>query len=138
MKKTILSNSQKEIIGLIKNINKAWLEGRIENLRKYFHKNIIMISPDFNSRMTGLEEIIKSYKDFYSNSKTYSFEESDFHIEVFDKTATADYLYHIIYEINNKRFEGTGREVWTFTNMINHWIAVQRFMANVIDKEINR
>jgi hypothetical protein len=64
MKKTILSNSQKEIIGLIKNINKAWLEGRIENLRKYFHKNIIMISPDFNSRMTGLEEIIKSYKDF--------------------------------------------------------------------------
>jgi hypothetical protein len=57
---------------------------------------------------------------------------------VFDKTATADYLYHIIYEINNKRFEGTGREVWTFTNMINHWIAVQRFMANVIDKEINR
>jgi hypothetical protein len=136
IKAETLSNSQKEILNLIKNINKAWLEGRIEDLKKYFHNNIIMIFPDFNSRMTGLEEIIKSYKDFYASSKTYSFDESDFHIDVFDKTANADYAYHIVYEINNKKYDGTGREIWTFANIDNDWFAVWRFMTNVVDKEI--
>ncbi len=138
MEKTeVLNSSQKEILNLIKSINRAWLGGRIEDLRKYFHNNIIMISPDFNNRMTGSEEIIKSYKDFYSNSKTYSFDESDFHVELFDKTATADYLYHIVYEINNKKYDGTGREIWTFSNTNNYWLAVWRFMTNVVDKEVS-
>jgi hypothetical protein len=137
MEKTKALNSpQKEILNLIKSINKTWLEGRIEDLRNFFHQNIVMISPDFNNRLTGSDEIIKSYKDFYNSSKTYGFNESDFHIELFDKTATADYLYHIIYEINNKKYNGTGREVWVFTNIKNHWFAVQRFMTNVADKEV--
>ncbi len=105
------NNNQTEILSIIKNINKAWLEGRAEDLRNYFHEEIIMISPDFKSRLTGIGEIIKSYKGFYEKSKIYSFHESDFHIKVFDKTAITDYLYRIIYEINNKKYDGTGREI---------------------------
>ena len=135
-RKEALSGSQKEILNLIKNINKAWLEGRIKDLKNFFHQNIVMISPDFNNRLTGLDEVIESYKDFCNNSKIYSFDESDFHIEVFDKTATADYLFHIVYEINDKKYDGTGREIWTFANLNNRWLAVQRFMINVVDREI--
>ena len=133
----VFNNNKSEILNIIKNINKSWLEGRIEDLRNYFHKDIIMISPDFKSRLTGIDEIIKGYKDFYNSSKTFSFEESDFHIKIFDGTASADYFYHIVYEINNKKYDGTGREIWTFSKINNYWLAVWRFMAMVVDSEIS-
>ncbi len=133
----VFNNNQSEILKVIKNINKSWLKGRIEDLKYYFHKDIIMISPDFKSRLSGIDEIIKSYKDFFCSSKTFIFEESDFHIKIFNDTAAADYFYHIVYKINNKKYDGTGREIWTFSKINNHWLAVWRFLANVVDNEIS-
>jgi hypothetical protein len=132
-----LNISENEILSIIKNINKAWLQGNIEDLRKYFHQEIIMISPDFRNRMSGIETILESYKDFFSRSIIHSFAESDFHIHIFDNTAAADYYYHIVYEINGKKYGGTGREIWTLSKIKNKWLAVWRFMADVSDKEIN-
>ena len=130
------SSLQKEVMNVIKNINSAWLEGKIEDLRKYLHSDIITISPDFKTRLPGIDKVLKSYRDYCGNSKNYSFRESDFHVEIFDKTAVADYEYHIIYEINNKKYDGTGREIWTFSRVNNNWLAVWRLLVNVVDKEV--
>lgn len=132
----ILNQNQMEIFNIIKNINKAWLNGKINELRNYFHNNIVMMSPDFASKLTGIEEIVKSYWEFIEKSKIYEFEESDFQINVFDNTAIGTYTYRIIYEINNKKYDGTGREIWTFSKVNKSWFAVWRYMANVVDKEI--
>ena len=136
MRETSIS-PQKEIINIIKKINTAWTKGRIEDFREFFHRDITIASPDFQNRLRGIVEVQKSYKDYYDNSKTLSFSESDFHIEIFDKTAAADYEYHIIYEINNKKYDGTGREIWIFINVNNKWLAVWRCMTNVVDKEVS-
>lgn len=135
-KREALNSSQKEIINIIKNINIAWTKGRIEDLRNFLHNDITIASPDFKNRLKGIDEVLKSYIDFYNNSKTFSFSESDFHIEIFNKTATADYEYHIIYEINNKKYDGTGREIWTFSEVNNRWLAVCRLLTNVVEKEV--
>jgi Domain of unknown function (DUF4440) len=131
-----MEKSRDEIFNIIKNINRTWLEGRTEDLRRFFHNDIITISPDYKNRLEGIDNVIKSYKDFFENSKTYEFEESDFHIELFDKTATADYLYQITYEINHKKYTGNGREVWVFSKT-DKWQGVWRFIFNISEKEIN-
>ena len=135
-KRETTDNSRKEIISIIKKINIAWTKGKIEDLKKYFYKNIVIVSPDFIDRLKGINEVLKSYKHFYDNSETYSFCESDFNVEIFNKTATADYEYRIIYKINNKKYDGTGREIWTFGFINSKWFALKRCMANVVDKEI--
>ncbi|MEJ2615206.1 MAG: hypothetical protein P8Z35_09615 [Ignavibacteriaceae bacterium] len=127
---------RKDIISIIKNINIAWTKGKIEDLKKYLYKDIVIVSPDFKNRLKGIDDVLDSYKEFYENSKIYDFSEFNFNVEIFDKTATADYEYHIIYEINNNKYDGTGTEIWTFGNIHSKWFALRRCMANVIDKEI--
>jgi hypothetical protein len=44
--------SQREEIGqLIKEINQAWLEGRPEDLEKYFHQDVVFVFPNFHLRL---------------------------------------------------------------------------------------
>ena len=135
--KETINNLQKEILNVIKNINVAWTNGKTEDLRKYFYRDIVIASPDFKTRLKGIDEVLKSYQEFYENSKIYDFSESDFNIEIFDNTGTADYEYHIIYQMNNKKYDGTGREIITFSNINNKWLVIWRCLTNVVDKEIN-
>ena len=127
---------RKEIINIIKNINIAWTKGKIEDIKKYLYKGIVIVSPDFKNRLKGIDDVLNSYKEFYENSKIYDFSENDFNVEIFDKIVATDYKYHIIYEINNKKYDGTGREIWTFGKINDRWLAVWRCLTNVVDKEI--
>lgn len=127
---------RKKVINIIKNINIAWTKGKIEDIKKYLYKGIVIVSPDFKNRLNGIDDVLNSYKEFYENSKIYDFSENDFNVEIFDKIVATDYKYHIIYEINNKKYDGTGREIWTFGKINDRWLAVWRCLTNVVDKEI--
>jgi len=127
---------RKKVINIIKNINIAWTKGKIEDIKKYLYKGIVIVSPDFKNRLNGIDDVLNSYKEFYENSKIYDFSENDFNVEIFDKIVVTDYKYHIIYEINNKKYDGTGREIWTFGKINDRWLAVWRCLTNVVDKEI--
>ncbi|MBI3666731.1 MAG: nuclear transport factor 2 family protein [Acidobacteria bacterium] len=54
----------KEIRQVLEKINRAWLNGRPEELAEYFHPDMVIVHPGFGGRAEGSQTCVQSYKDF--------------------------------------------------------------------------
>ena len=117
------------IEGIIRKINKAWSRARFEVLEQYFHENMIIAPPGFQHRAMGREVCIQSYRDFLSDAAIHDFQESDFIIDIWDRTAVATYQYHMDWESNGKRFQESGHDVYVFTRKDEKWLIVWRTLV---------
>jgi len=116
-----------EIQGLIGKINHAWLKGNLEELREYFHDDIVIKGPQFQSMVAGGKAAcIKSYEDFLRAAKVEDFKESDVLVDLFGSTAVATFAWEIKYEMGGQNYHETGHDVFVFTRGDGKWRAVWR------------
>ncbi len=82
-----------EVETAMREINRAWLEGRIE----------------------GREGFLAGLRDFFRNATMHDFREFDHQIDVAGNTAVSSFRYEMVYERAGKRYRAAGREwlaVW--------------------------
>ena len=116
-----------QIQGLIGKINQAWLKSNLQELREYFHDDIVIKGPQFKSMGTGGKAAcIKSYEDFLRAAKISNFKESDIQVDVFGSTAIATFAWEIKYEMKGHNLHETGHDVFVFTRDKGKWLAVWR------------
>lgn len=51
----------------MRQINRAWLDGRVEDLAPMVRPEIAMIFPDFMGRIGGREGFLAGFRDFSQN-----------------------------------------------------------------------
>lgn len=118
---------QEEVRLLISKINQAWLKDNLEELREYFHDDIVIKGPQFKSMGTGGKAAcIKSYEDFLRAAKIRDFKESDIQVDLFASTAIATLAWEIDYEMNGQNYHEAGHDVFVFTRDEGKWRAVWR------------
>lgn len=123
----IHENDRDEIQLLITKMNRAWLKGNLEELREYFHDDIVIKGPRFESVGTGgKEECIKSYEDFSRAARIRDFKESDIQVDVFGSTAVATFAWEIDYEMTGQSYHESGHDVFVFTRDKGKWRAIWR------------
>lgn len=116
-----------EIRGLIGKINQAWLKGNLEELREYFHDDMVIKGPQFKSMGTGGKEAcIKSFEGFLRAAKIHDFKESDVQVDLFGSTAIATFAWEIAYEMNGQNYHETGHDVFVFVGGTGKWQAAWR------------
>ena len=81
----------REICELVQKINEAWVQGRPEKLAGYFHRDMVILHRDLETRVAGRAACVEGYADFCRQAKIYRFEPSEPAIEVFGDTAIAIY-----------------------------------------------
>ena len=52
----------------MRQINQAWLGGRLDDLAPMLHPEIVMVLPDFAGRVQGREELLAGFRDFSQNA----------------------------------------------------------------------
>jgi hypothetical protein len=121
------SKLQDEIWQIIKSMNITWVKGNPEDLKNFFHENmVIYASESFQKLSVGREKCVDSYKRFSKNAKILEFEEKDPQIDIFGTTAIVSYSYEITYDINNEIIQDEGRDLFVFVQLGNKWQAVWR------------
>lgn len=116
----------KEIEKLIEQLNDAWLNDKIENMDMFFHKQVVLIEPGTNNRITGREEMIESYREFTESAEVSDFRIKDLMIDLFETTAVALYTFRIKYRVESTNYDENGTEILVFHRHNDRWKIIWR------------
>jgi hypothetical protein len=116
---------------VMRRINQAWLDGRVEDLAALVHPEMVMVFPDFTGRAQGRENFLAGFGDFLQSATIHEFREQDLQADVAGETAVVTFRYHMLYERSGQRYRSTGRDLWVFQAQGSAWIAVWRTMLDM-------
>ena len=117
---------KEKIRRIIKEINLSWTKGEPENLNKYFHKDIIIATPNLQIIGQGKRQCVQSYIDFLAQAKMRFFTPADPKIFIWGNTALALYSYNIEWESQGQIYKDNGQEFFIFIKEKQSWLAVWR------------
>jgi ketosteroid isomerase-like protein len=120
----------------MREINQAWLAGKIDELAPMVHPEMVMVGPGFAGRSQGREAFLAGFRDFCENAKTHEFREDEYQVDVVGDTAIVSFRFEMVYERSAKRYRSTGRDFWVFGKQAGSWIAVWRTMLDVEESEL--
>jgi hypothetical protein len=115
----------------MRQINSAWLEGRIDDLARMIHPQIVMVFPGFAGGIQGREQFIEGFRDFSQNARILAFREHDLDADVVGNTAAVSFRYEMVYERPKNQYRSTGRDLWVLQNLNDKWIGVWRTMLDM-------
>ncbi len=121
-----MNTQTKEIEQMVNNLNDDWLNDRIENLSRYFHKQAVIIQPGTLKKMRGREEIVESYREFMEEAEVTDFRLKDLRIDVFEHTAVVLYTFNIKYTVETTHYDEEGLEVLVLNLHNGKWQIVWR------------
>ena len=120
----------------MRQINQAWLAGRIQDLAPMVHSEIITVFPGFSGSIQGREAFLAGFRDFLQNASIQEFHEHDHRVDVAGVTAVITFRYEMVYERSGERYRAAGRDLWVFQRQDKAWIAVWRTMLDMEEKAV--
>ena len=131
------TNDFERVENLIHLINRAWREGRTDDLSALFHPDILMVFPNFSGRSKGSSAMVAGFKDFYENAQVHEYDESNFQIDVIGNSAIASFSFSMIYERDGSKYRSTGRDLWVFSKNDLEWKASWRTMLDIQEEPVS-
>lgn len=111
-----------EIAALVRTINDCWIEGRYDDLHRYFHDAMVLVMPGFEQRVEGAEPIIDSYRGFGEQATIHAFEAQEAQVDIVGSTAITATPFAIDYDFEGTRYRETGIDLLVFTREQDGWL----------------
>ena len=118
---------QMEIWETVLKINRLWTkENKAEELKNYFHKDMVVLNPVDRERIIGGDACVAAWKNFTDNTKNIKWEEKEPDIRVHGggRFAVVTYYFDMSYEMNGKFIEMNGRDMFVMLKENDKWYAV--------------
>jgi ketosteroid isomerase-like protein len=109
-------------------LNRAWLEGRFDELKQFFDADVLMKGPSLTDVASGRDALVRSYADFVQTCKVMKFSESNHSVTQWGDVATASYDWSMTYEREGRISTDAGHELYVFARRGQQWVAVLRVM----------
>jgi ketosteroid isomerase-like protein len=120
----IQDKSKNEVWKTLKDMNKTWTEGNPDDLKNYFHADMVAITPTDKKRREGREACVADWVEFSKTAKILSWKEIDPKIQVYGNTAVVTYYFEISFERGGQKIDFGGRDMYIFVREANRWWAV--------------
>lgn len=121
------SKIKDEIWQTVQALNRLWaIEGKTDELKEYFHENMVAITPTDKERREGRDACIQGWKAFVDSAKINYMKEIDPKIQIYGegRFAVATYYYDMSVEMNGQTFNLHGRDMFTLVKEGNRWMVV--------------
>ena len=130
----VAESGQDGAAGAMRQINQAWLNGRIDDLSAMVHPDIVMVLPGFAGTVQGRETLLAGFRDFCENASIHEFYEHDQQVSVVGEVAVVTFRYEMVYERAGEKSRSTGRDLWVLQAHAGNWIAVWRAMLDMEER----
>lgn len=120
---------QHEIQGVVTEINQAWLSGRVDDLNRIFHEDMVIVGPDFQELSRGKASCVKSYRDFLAQAQVIDYRESECIVDDWGVVAVATSPWEMTYGLGGQRYRESGHDTFVFKKEDGRWQAVWRLMT---------
>lgn len=120
--------TEEELIYFVTALDRCWTERRFDELVYFLHEDFVIVAPDANVRVAGIEPAIKSYKDFMSSVEIESYAPGRHKTMEANGTAVIEYEWTMIWRTKGQDEARTenGRETLVLANRDNDWRAIWR------------
>lgn len=122
-----MNQKEKEIWNLIQAMNYCWTCGNhdeLKNLDKYFHENMVAITPTDKHRLEGKSACVKGWSEFAKNTNIHYWKEIDPEIRIYGNAAVVTYYFDISFEMGGQTVNIGGRDMFTLVNENDNWLIV--------------
>lgn len=118
--------NKKEVINFVKEMNNVWaVNNNPDDLINYFHPNISQVMPASAFRISGRDNVIKTFKDYLDLVSIKKFESDSFEVEIIsDNFAVCSYKYRIVQQSDVETSEHSGMDILTLNKSDNRWKVV--------------
>jgi hypothetical protein len=115
-----------EVWDFIQRMNRTWTSGKPEELKDYFHRNMVAIAPTDRKRFEGQEACMAAWRTFAEATKIKSWRETDQKVDLYNegRTAIVTYYYHITFQMDRQTITTHGRDMFTLVKDGGRWWAV--------------
>ena len=118
--------STAEVERLIRELNAAWPEGRLEEVGRCFDEEAVMVPPGGGVLIRGREAIVGSFRGFLGMAKVHGFEILDPTVAAFGSTACAVVPFQIHYELQGQVYDEKGEDILVLMQNAGEWRIVWR------------
>jgi ketosteroid isomerase-like protein len=121
MDDTIVKN---EVWKTVQELNRIWTKpGNRNELEKYFHKDMVAITPSDIERRIGRKSCMEGWIAFAEAATIHSWKETDPLIQIYNngKTAIVTYDYECQCEMGGKSLNLRGRDMMTLVKEDGRW-----------------
>ena len=121
-----MSEKTNELVGFLRKLNLAWMNGRFDELRTMLHEDMVIVAPDFQVPASGREACAKSYADFTAQAEVKELRESEFWTRSWGDAAIVSYRFDLTYAMDGKEHTDSGRDLFLLVRKGDGWQAAWR------------
>ena len=122
--KPLFQGKENEVWETLRKLNDAWTKGDGKDLKNFFHRDMVAITPTDRNRREGRDDCIAGWVGFLSMAKVHSWEEIDPKIQIYGDSAVVTYYYVMAFEMGGQLIEMSGRDMFVFVEENGKWWAV--------------
>jgi uncharacterized protein DUF4440 len=115
---------KQEIWSTVRAMNDAWTKGSPDDLSRYFHRDMVAITPTDRDRLDGGPVCVASWKAFANSVRIQRWEEVDPVIHVYGGSAVVAYYFDMSFEMGGQTIDLSGRDMFFFVKESGRWLAV--------------
>lgn len=115
-----------EIRQTVEGINETSRKGNIEALKRFCHKDMVIVPPGFVQRAEGRDTYLKSVEDFCDTSAVLEYKVLSPKIDIFGDVAVVYYRYEKKWEMDGKTFSEKGNDVMVLSRNEGKWLPIWR------------
>lgn len=115
---------KREVWQTLRALNDAWTKGKPENLKNYFHKNMVAITATQRERLEGWEACFTSWNNFVKAANIHDWKELEPRIQIYGDTAVVTYYFDMSFQMGGQTVKLGGRDMFVFVKENEKWWAV--------------
>ena len=115
---------EQDIWRTVRALNDAWTRGNPDDLRRYFHPQMIAVTASDRLRRDGAEACVAGWKGFAEAATIHAWRESEPLIRVFGDAAVVSYYYDLDCTLTGQRQQLQGRDLFFLVRENGRWWAV--------------
>jgi ketosteroid isomerase-like protein len=115
---------KQEIWATVRAMNDAWTKGDPDELSRFFHRDMVAVTPTDRRRLEGGAACIAGWKGFCDAARIHRWEEIDPVIKVFGDSAVVAYYFDMSFDMGGKTLHSSGRDLFFFVREGERWWAV--------------
>ncbi|MBU3917648.1 nuclear transport factor 2 family protein [bacterium] len=119
----------------VQQLNRTWtIKGDIEQLKHFFHDDMVAFTPMNNERLEGKEACFQGWKGFHDTCEIVSWIEREPLVQLYGNGtfAVVTYYYDIVFEMNGKKFQESGRDMFSLVKENGNWLAVADQFSSIV------
>jgi len=119
-----MSESERAVWQAVQAMNEVWTSGRVDELERFFHSDMVAVTPTDRDPLVGRRACVASWRRFVEMATIHDWTVSDPRVRVYGDAAVVSYCYELDCEIGGERIDLAGRDLFFMVRQGDRWIAV--------------